>query len=79
LILHICFISLTVNTDNSIQIKKSLALTNLSDSHLLQLNNQANILTILWYYTDAIKIYQQSLTLANNSPVLYATILANIL
>ncbi len=107
-ILHICFISLTVNADNSTAIKKSLTLTNLSDWHLLHrqldkakyyskqsielackisqplacataLNNQANILTIQGYYTDAIKIYQQSLTLANNSPVLYATILANIL
>jgi CHAT domain-containing protein len=107
-ILHICFISLTVNADNSTAIKKSLTLTNLSDWHLLHrqldkakdysiqslnlackisqplacataLNNHANILTIQGYYTDAIKIYQQSLTLANNSPVLYATILANIL
>jgi CHAT domain-containing protein len=107
-ILHICFISLTVNADNSTEIKKSLELTSLSDWHLLHrqldkakdysiqslnlackisqplacataLNNHANILTIQGYYTDAIKIYQQSLTLANNSPVLYATILANIL
>ncbi|WP_069471467.1 CHAT domain-containing protein [Candidatus Marithrix sp. Canyon 246] len=107
-ILHICFISLTVNADNSTEIKKSLELTSLSDWHLLHrqldkakyyskqsidlackvsqplacataLNNQANILAIEGYYTDAIKIYQQSLTLATNSPVLYATILANIL
>lgn len=101
-ILHICFISLTVNADNS------TALTSLSNWHLLHsqldkaqhysmqsielackgsqalacataLNNQANILAYQGDYNQAIKIYQQSLTLANNSPVLYATILANIL
>jgi CHAT domain-containing protein len=141
-ILHLCFISLTVNADNSTEIKtllklakvyqsqgladksftilqqalkhtnnklnQSLVLASISDWYLLHrqldkakhysiqslnlackisqplacataLNYQANILTIQGYYTDAIKIYQQSLTLANNSPVLYATILANIL
>lgn len=144
-ILHLCFISLTVNAYNSTEIKtllklaktyqsqgladkslnilqkvllqaqhtkdkisQSLVLASLSDWYLLHrqldkakhysmqsldlackisqplacataLNYQANILTVQGYYTEAIKIYQQALTLTNNSPVLYATILANIL
>jgi CHAT domain-containing protein len=144
-ILHLCFISLTVNAYNSTEIKtllklaktyqsqgladkslnilqkallqaqhtkdkisQSLVLANLSDWYLLHrqldkakhysmqsldlacklsqplacataLNYQANILSIQGYYKEALKIYKQSLTLANNSPVLYATILANIL